>query len=111
MSKVPNQLTPFKKGQSGNPKGRPKGRKSFSTLFEEALVVLGEKNGKEPTELELEIIQKGVAMARKGDFKFYKDTMDRLHGTAVHKSESKEEIVLTELTEKEKKSLLGLINK
>jgi hypothetical protein len=25
---VPKQLTPFKKGQSGNPKGRPKGARS-----------------------------------------------------------------------------------
>ena len=28
---------PFKKGQSGNPKGRPKGSKNAVTLFEEAL--------------------------------------------------------------------------
>lgn len=31
------QLTPWKPGQSGNPKGRPKGSKNFSTIAKEAL--------------------------------------------------------------------------
>lgn len=33
----PPEHTRFKKGQSGNPKGRPKGAKSTSTLFDKAL--------------------------------------------------------------------------
>ena len=35
--KKPPLHTRFKKGQSGNPRGRPKGSKNFSTLLAEAL--------------------------------------------------------------------------
>jgi Family of unknown function (DUF5681) len=36
----PPQHTRFKPGRSGNPKGRPKGSKNFSTLFSEELAQL-----------------------------------------------------------------------
>ena len=35
--RCPPEHTRFKPGQSGNPKGRPKGRKNFSTLLEKEL--------------------------------------------------------------------------
>jgi len=86
MSNI-ESLKPFPKGVSGNPNGRPKGRKNFQTLFYEAIEVLAKQNGKTPDELELEIVQKGIASARKGDYKFYKDLLDRLHGTALNRSD------------------------
>ncbi len=72
----------IKGGKSPNPNGRPNGQKNYSTLYREALIKLGQLNGKEPDELELEMISKGFMNARSGDYKFYKDVLDRLHGTA-----------------------------
>jgi Family of unknown function (DUF5681) len=44
----PPQHTRFQPGRSGNPKGRPKGSKNFSTLFSEELAqpVILKENGK-----------------------------------------------------------------
>jgi hypothetical protein len=79
-----DNLILWKKGdKSPNPKGRGLGTKNFKTLYEEALIELGKKNKKDPKELELEIIAKGVAMARGGNYQFYKDLLDRVHGTAI----------------------------
>jgi hypothetical protein len=73
-------LIPLKKGQTANPNGRPLGQKNYATLYREALIKLGKLNDKEPDEIELEMIANGLASARKGDFRFYKDVLDRLHG-------------------------------
>lgn len=72
----------YKKGTSGNPNGRPLGQKNYATLYREALVKLAKLNNKKPDELELEMISKGILNARAGDYKFYKDVLDRLLGTA-----------------------------
>jgi hypothetical protein len=76
---------PFEKGESGNPNGRPLGQKNYATLYREALIKLAELNGKTPEDLETEIISKGLMSARAGDYRFYKDVLDRLLGTAVQK--------------------------
>lgn len=80
-------LIPIKKGERLNPNGRPLGQKNYATLYREALIRLGELNNKEPDEIELEMIANGLASARKGDYRFYKDVLDRLHGTPVARHE------------------------
>lgn len=50
--KKPPTATQFKKGQSGNPKGRPKGSTNFATMFKQVMeekVVVREANGKART--------------------------------------------------------------
>lgn len=76
-------------GASLNPAGRPPGTENFKTIFEKALKHVAQVNGKDPEALYIEIISKGIQQARKGDFRFFKDLMDRVHGKA------KESIYLT----------------
>jgi hypothetical protein len=85
--RLKNLKPAWKKGESGNPKGRPFGQKDYSTLYKEALIKLAKLNNKEPDELELEMISKGILNARAGDYKFYKDVLDRLLGTAIQRSD------------------------
>lgn len=80
-------LKPFKKGESGNPNGRPKGQRNYATIYREALIKLAEMNDTTPEEMETDIHLKGLASARMGDYRFYKDLLDRLHGTAIQKSD------------------------
>ena len=77
--------TPFPKGETGNPNGRPKGQRNYATIYREALIKLATMNNMEPEAMETDILLKGLASARKGDYRFWKDLHDRLHGTATQK--------------------------
>jgi len=65
---VPKQLTPFKPGQSGNPKGRPKGSRNKTTLAVEALL-----DGEAET-----ITRKAIEKAKGGDMTAIRLCLDRL---------------------------------
>lgn len=78
----------FKKGgKSPNPNGRPNGQRNYATIFREAMIKLAEMNNTTPNELEEQILQMGIKKARLGDYKFYQDIMDRLHGKPIQKQE------------------------
>jgi hypothetical protein len=72
----------WKKGESGNPNGRPKGSRNYKTLFREAYMTIAKdlKLGKDPDALLVEILKRGIKEALKGNYPFYKDIMDRLYG-------------------------------
>jgi len=72
----------FKPGQSGNPNGRPKGSKNFTTLFEKAVKDVAKKLelGEDPDAVEIQIIQRGIKEALSGKYPFYKDLFDRIYG-------------------------------
>ena len=82
--------TRFQPGQSGNPAGRPAGSRSFSKLLNEAIVKLAdpelnaELNG---LEVEQALILTALKKAIRGDYRFYKDIIDRLCGTPPKESE------------------------
>lgn len=82
LHKGTENLKPFKPGESGNPAGRPVGARSYATLYREALIKLAKANNKTAEELEEEILSKALVSARAGDYRFYKDLLDRLYGTA-----------------------------
>ena len=90
-----DNLKPFEKGKSGNPEGKKKGTRNFETIYREALKKIADLNELTPEELEDDIVAKAVTAARKGDYRFYKDTLDRLHGSATqtHKHEGEVTII------------------
>ena len=79
-------LKPCKPGETANPNGRPKGQRNYATIYKEALIKLGSINNKTPEELENELVASGFKMAKK-DYRFYKDVLDRIHGTATLKTD------------------------
>jgi hypothetical protein len=84
-----NPPTQFKEGDEwkGNENGRPKGQRNYATIYREALIKLAESEGTTPEDIESELIVKGALFAKKGDYRFYKDILDRNHGTAIQKSD------------------------
>jgi len=93
--RLKNLKAPWKKGDpSPNPEGHPKGQRNYATIYKEAMIMLANKNATTVEKLEAEIVANGMIAARKGDFRFYKDNLDRLHGTAVQKSENNLNVVV-----------------
>jgi len=98
--KLPNKgwanLKPAKKGEVRNPKGRPKGRRDFNTLVDEAIEYHAEEyvrvqNGKNPkrkitradVDIEGDIFRQFLNKARNGDLKAIDSFLDRRHGRAT----------------------------
>jgi hypothetical protein len=66
----PPQTTRFRKGQSGNPRGRPRGSRNFASLVDEALAdpVMINENGRRKKATKLQVIVKQlVNKAAQGD--------------------------------------------
>jgi hypothetical protein len=73
--------TRFKKGQSGNPKGRPGSAKNLSTLLCEALnerVIIAENGGRREISKRQAIIKQIVNQSAKGDWRTAKLLFDIL---------------------------------
>lgn len=82
-----DNLIPWKEGESGNPNGRPKGQRNYATLYREALIKIAKANNQTEDEIETLMLTKAIQSASKGDYKFYKDILDRLYGTPTNKTE------------------------
>lgn len=107
--RMKNLKPPWKKGDpSPNPKGHPK-QKNYETLRREAIIAIGKQNGKTPEEIEIMLHSKGLSEALKGDFRFYKDDLDRVHGQAVQRQEIAGTLKVEKLEEIQEatKSILG----
>jgi predicted DNA binding protein len=92
-----HNLRPFKKGESGNPKGRPKGSKNRATIVREIFDSISVLDSFKFNELEsrfphikndmsieylLTLIQVNKAIFE-GDTRAYKVLMDSLYGTPI----------------------------
>ena len=70
----------FLEGVSGNPAGRPEGTKNFSTLFKKAIEKIAKEDETTELDAEKELVLKAYREAKKGNFNFYRDLMDRNYG-------------------------------
>jgi hypothetical protein len=106
-------LNQFKKGESGNPNGRPKGSKNRSTIARQWLEV--NQNLKNPLTGENETMSQEDLMtlalikkARDGDVNAYKALMDSGYGAPIQQIEQQQTTVdLSELTTEEIKAFLS----
>jgi hypothetical protein len=96
----------FKKGQSGNPSGRPKGRLNMATVIERELhekVVVNE-NGERKTITKLEAAMKQVAnKAASGDLRAFQQVtgLARYAQAALETSKQRDNRPMQELTDEE----------
>lgn len=81
----PNDDTKFKPGESGNPKGRPKGSRSRSTVVKQWLEV--QESAKNPITGVTESLEQQdiitlalLKKARQGDVQAFKELMDSAYG-------------------------------
>jgi len=68
-----------------NPNGRPKGRKNFATLFDEAIKVIANSKGMTMEQIEVDLVKRGVLEALNGDFYFWEALNNRLFGKPATK--------------------------
>lgn len=87
-----DNLIPFKKGQSGNPKGRPVGSKNRSSIAKKWLRV--EQDLKNPLTSEMETMSQEDLMtlalikkAREGDTQAYQKLLDSAYGAPIQQIE------------------------
>ena len=91
-------LTSWKKGQSGNLNGRPKGQRNYSTIRWEAFRKIGEARNMTPEEVENLLITSGLEKALNGDGTFYRDDLDRAYGKPPQAVELTGDMQLTVVT-------------
>lgn len=85
----PENLKPFKPGQSGNPKGRPKELPELKTLLED---VVGEDGAKE-------IIESLKVQARKGNVRAAEILLERMYGKTKQPIEHSGAVEITNVKE------------
>lgn len=109
--RLKNLRPAWKKGdKSPNPSGRPKGQRDYATIYREALIKIANLNETTPEQIENEMIANAALLARKGDYRFYKDLLDRLHGTAIQKQELSGTVKIEKLEEIQKATMNILSN-
>lgn len=90
----------YKKGQSGNLKGRPVGTRNWDTVYWQAIKRLAKKNSIKPDDLDLELVEKGIMEARKGNFNFWKEIKEANYGKVKEHVEYSGNLTISEFLNK-----------
>lgn len=101
-----DELGRLKPGQvSLNPNGRPMGSLGFATKWRKFVIKIADKNNVKPEDIEDELLSIAYQRARKGDFQFYKDILDRVHGKAVQEIKQTTDLTIVDYGDEAKKRL------
>jgi len=96
-----------------NRNGRPKGSEDFKTKFYKVIDKLAKQNNITAEEVEEQILLVGYKKAKDGDYSFYRDLMDRLHGRPIQKQEitgaDGKDLIPESISQEDKEKLLGLL--
>jgi hypothetical protein len=95
--------TRFKKGQSGNQRGRPGGSKNFATQLSEALnepVVIAENGGRRTISKGRAVIKQLVNLSAKGDLRAVKILLDIIQNIEQRSEPASPEASFSEADEK-----------
>lgn len=96
----------FKKGNPGGP-GRPKGQRNYASIYREVLGQIASENDVSFDEIENRLIRVAYGKAVDGDYPFYKDVQDRVHGKPMQpidhttKGEALQLVIPQEIYERE----------
>ena len=109
-------LKPFKKGESGNPNGRPEGSRNRSTVLKELLEQVCDFNNpvtlrKETADLETQIMTALIARARRGDVTAIREILDTVYGKQSNTTLNFSPDELERLTDEELDSLIAKFNR
>ena len=106
----PKKDTKFKKGQSGNPKGRPVESLNFKTKWLIFIDKIAKQNGISVDEVDSQMLTVAYKQMQKGDYRYWKDIQDRVYGQATQRTESESIVnIKVELTTEQKKKLDSLL--
>jgi len=104
---------PFQKGDDPrrNLAGRPVGSLDFKTKFYRVIDKLAKQNDISPEEVEEQLMLVGYKKAKDGDYSFYRDLMDRIHGKAPQVINLDADVTTNNdgLTKEEREALLNLL--
>lgn len=105
---VSNQDKPwqFKKGVSGNPKGKPVGAKHMTTLLMQAVRQVSKGEG---TRADVEIVKKLIEKAKEGDTKAIEMIFDRSDGKPIQQVDARV-MQIDPLTIEQQQKLNQLLN-
>ena len=72
----------WKKGQSGNPDGKPSGTLDFKTKWFKFIDKVATQNNITPDEVDEQLLAVAFKQAKDANYPFWKDIHDRVHGKA-----------------------------
>lgn len=114
--KTPVGAKPFRKGKSGNPKGRPQGARNRSTVLKELLETVCDFHNpltltKQTADLETQVMTALVAKARRGDVIAIREILDTVYGKQSNVNFNLTPEELKNLSDEELDSLIAKSNR